>query len=260
MDAIFHRLNFFRIFFYLRDLFQIILTSFYDLGSILVKRRSYVPLLLQQILSIGFDAIPILTIVGLLLGMGTVAEAGLELPKLGIQNLVGTIIIHIILRIVGPFATAMVVIARSASAISVEIGNMRVSGELDTIEMLGVNLSFFLITPRIVGVLISTMALTFYFAICSFTGGFLMGLFGLSMPMVSLIESLKTSLTLSDLLVPLMDSAAFGLIIAAVAVYHGLSVGQSPNDVPRETNKALVNAIVLCTLVLTVIQIFLIFA
>ncbi len=260
MDGILHRFNFFRIFFYLRDLFQIVMTTFYDLGTILLSRRSFITLLLQQILLIGFDAIPILTIISLLIGMGTVAEAGLELPKLGIQNLVGTIIIHVILRIVGPFATAMVIIARSASTVSVEIGNMRVSGELDTIEMMGVNLSLFLITPRIIGILISTMALTFYFAICSFTGGFLMGLFGLSMPMVSLIESLKTSLTLTDMLVPILDSAVFGLVIASVAVYHGLAVGRSPNDVPRETNKALVNAIVLCTVFLTVIQIFIIFA
>ena len=256
MDAIFHRLNFFRIFFYLRDLFQIILTSFYDLGSILVKRRSYVPLLLQQILSIGFDAIPILTIVGLLLGMGTVAEAGLELPKLGIQNLVGTIIIHIILRIVGPFATAMVVIARSASAISVEIGNMRVSGELDTIEMLGVNLSNFLVTPRLVGIVVSNVALTFYFGLIAMGGGFAMALMGLSMPIATLVRMIETSIKLSDLVLPVLEGLAYGTIIASVSVYHGLRVKNSPVEVPRETTLALVSSLSLCVVMLSIYLIF----
>ncbi len=248
--------NFFNIYFYLRDLAQIILTSFLDFTGILIRRRNSIPLLFNQILLTGLDAIPILTIVSVLIGMGTVAEAGIELPKLGIQNLVGPIILHVILRIVGPFATALIVIARSTSALSVEIGNMRVSGELDTIEMMGANLSYFLITPKIFGVVISTVALSFYFALFSFFGGFLMAFFGMSMPPVSLILELERSITLTDLLIPILEGVVYGFIVAAVGTYHGLKVGQSPTDVPQQTTRALVNAIVLCTAFSTLFLVF----
>ncbi|MHB1606160.1 MAG: ABC transporter permease [Leptospirales bacterium] len=249
-------LNFFKIFFYLRDLSQIVLTSFYDFVVILLVRRSSIPLVFNQILLTGLDAIPILTVVSLLIGMGTVAEAGIELPKLGVQNLVGPIILHVIMRIVGPFTTALIVISRSASALAVEIGNMRISGELDTVEMMGANISYFLITPRLFGVVISTVALSFYFALFSFLGGLIMAFFGLSMPFIALIRELETSVTLPDLAIPLIEGIVYGLVIASVGTYHGLKVGISPTDVPQQTTNALVNSIVLCTLFSTVFLIF----
>lgn len=249
-------LNFFKVFFYLRDLAQIVLTSFYDFTVILFVRRASIPLVFNQILLTGLDAIPILTIVSLLVGMGTVAEAGIELPKLGVQNLVGPIILHVIMRIVGPFTTALIVISRSASALSVEIGNMRISGELDTVEMMGANISYFLITPRLFGAVISTVALSFYFALFSFLGGLVMAFFGLSMPFIALIRELETSITLPDLVIPLVEGIVYGLVIASVGTYHGLKVGISPTDVPQQTTNALVNSIVLCTLFSTVFLIF----
>ncbi|MHB1287105.1 MAG: ABC transporter permease [Leptospirales bacterium] len=249
-------LNFFKIYFYLRDLAQIVLTSVFDFTLILFRRQSFIPLLFNQILFTGLDAIPILTVVSVLIGMGTVVEAGIELPKLGVQNLVGPIILHVILRIVGPFATALIVIARSASALAVEIGNMRISGELDTIEMMGANISYFLITPRLFGVVISTVSLSFYFALFSFLGGLIMAFFGLSMPFIALIRELETSVTLPDLIIPLIEGIVYGLVIASVGTYHGLKVGVSPTDVPQQTTNALVNSIVLCTLFAVVFLIF----
>ncbi len=256
MSTLLGFLNFFKIFFYLRDLAQIVLTSFYDFTLILFRRRSFIPLLFNQILVNGLDAIPILTVVSVLIGMGTVVEAGIELPKLGVQNLVGPIILHVILRIVGPFVTALIVIARSASSLAVEIGNMRISGELDTIEMMGANISYFLITPRLFGVVIATVSLSFYFALFSFLGGLVMAFFGLSMPFIALIRELETSVTLPDLIVPLIEGVVYGLVIASVGTIHGLKVGVSPTDVPQQTRNALVNSIVLCTLFSVVFLIF----
>jgi ABC-type transport system involved in resistance to organic solvents, permease component len=160
-------------------------------------------LYLHAIVTAGLSALPIITVVALLVGAGVVAETGIELPKLGIQNLVGTIVLHVIFGIVGPFATALIVIARSTSGLAVEIGNMRVSGELDTIEMLGVNLSYLIITPNIIGIIVSTIALTFYFGIIAMAGGFAMALMGLSMPVATLVRMIEMNIRLSDLMLPL---------------------------------------------------------
>jgi phospholipid/cholesterol/gamma-HCH transport system permease protein len=256
VEDLFSSLNFFKIFFYLRDLAQIILTGLYDFFLVLLTRRNALPLFFNQILFSGLDALPILTIVSFLVGMGTVAEAGIELPKLGVQNLVGPIILHIILRIVGPFTTALIVTARTASSLTVEIGNMRISGELDTIEMMGANISYFLLAPRLFGAIISTVALSLYFAVIAFFGGLLIAFFGLSMPIVSLIRELETSINLPDLIIPLVESITYGSIIAAVGSYHGLKVGDSPTDVPQQTTRALVSSIVLCTLFSTFFLVF----
>ncbi len=204
----------------------------------------------------GSSALPIITIVALLVGAGIVAETGIELPRLGIQNLMGPIVLHVIFGIVGPFATALIVIARSTSGLAVEIGNMRVAGELDTIEMLGVNLSNFLVTPRLVGIAVSNVALTFYFGLIAMGGGFAMALMGLSMPIATLARMIETSIKLSDLVLPVLEGLAYGTIIASVSVYHGLRVKNSPVEVPRETTLALVSSLSLCVVMLSIYLIF----
>ncbi len=204
----------------------------------------------------GSSALPIITIVALLVGAGIVAETGIELPRLGIQNLMGPIVLHVIFGIVGPFATALIVIARSTSGLAVEIGNMRVAGELDTIEMLGVNLSNFLVTPRLVGIVVSNVALTFYFGLIAMGGGFAMALMGLSMPIATLARMIETSIKLSDLVLPVLEGLAYGTIIASVSVYHGLRVKNSPVEVPRETTLALVSSLSLCVVMLSIYLIF----
>ena len=204
----------------------------------------------------GISALPIVTVVALLVGAGIVAETGIELPRLGIQNLMGPIVLHVIFGIVGPFATALIVIARSTSGLAVEIGNMRVNGELDTIEMLGVNLSNFLVTPRLVGIVVSNIALTFYFGLIAMGGGFAMALMGLSMPIATLVRMIETSIKLTDLVLPVLEGLAYGTIIASVSVYHGLRVKNSPVEVPRETTLALVSSLSLCVVMLSIYLIF----
>ncbi|MDA8112847.1 MAG: ABC transporter permease [Nitrospiraceae bacterium] len=211
---------------------------------------------LLPIVAAGLAALPIISIVALLVGAGIVAETGIELPKLGIQNLMGAIVLHVIFGIVGPFATALIVTARSTSGLAVEIGNMRVNGELDTIEMLGVNLSNFLVTPRLVGIVISNIALTFYFGLIAMAGGFAMALMGLSMPIATLVRMIETSIKLSDLVLPFLEGLGYGLIISSVSVYHGLRVKNSPVDVPRETTLSLVSSLSLCTVMLSLYLIF----
>ena len=245
-----------RLFHYFRDLLQIILTSLYDLSRLLIKRRLILHSYLNAIVSAGFSALPIITIVALLVGAGVVAETGIELPKLGIQNLMGVIVLHVIFGIVGPFVTALIVTARSTSGLAVEIGNMRVSGELDTIEMLGVNLSHFIVTPRLVGIVISNIALTFYFGLISMAGGFAMALMGLSMPIATLTRMIESSIKLSDLILPVSEGLLYGLIVSSVSVYHGLRVRHSPLDVPKETTLALVSSLSLCTVTLSLYLIF----
>lgn len=245
-----------KLYHYFRDLLQIILTSLYDLLQLTFTRRIFLHPYLQSIVTSGLSALPIVTVVALLVGAGVVAETGIELPKLGIQNLMGSLVLHIIFGVIGPFATALIVIARSTSGLAVEIGTMRVMGEIDTIEMLGVNLSHFLITPRLVGIVISTVALTFYFGLVAMGGGFFMALIGLSMPVATLVRMIETSIKLKDLTLPAFEGLVYGLIISSVSVYHGLRVKRSSTEVPRETTLALVSALSLCTIGLSIYLIF----
>ena len=222
----------------------------------MLTRRLILNSFLQPIVAAGLAALPIISIVALLVGAGIVAETGIELPKLGIQNLMGAIVLHVIFGIVGPFATALIVTARSTSGLAVEIGNMRVAGELDTIEMLGVNLSNFLVTPRLVGIVISNITLTFYFGLIAMGGGFAMALMGLSMPIATLVRMIETSIKLSDLVLPFLEGLGYGLIISSVSVSHGMRVKNSPADVPRETTLSLVSSLSLCTVMLSLYLIF----
>ena len=81
-------------------------------------------------------------------------------------------------------------------------------------------------------------------------------LMGLSMPIATLVRMIETDIKLSDLVLPILEGLVYGLIIASVSVYHGLRVKRSPVEVPRETALALVSALALCTVGLSLYLIF----
>ena len=80
--------------------------------------------LVRQILFTGVDALPVTTVIALLLGIIIVTQAGTQLPRLGAGGLVGSIIVVTVIRELGPLITAFIVVGRSGTAIATELGNM----------------------------------------------------------------------------------------------------------------------------------------
>ena len=94
--------------------------------------------LIRQILFTGVDALPVTSVIALLLGIIIVTQAGTQLPRLGAGGLVGSIIVVTVIRELGPLITAFIVVGRSGTAIATELGNMSVTREVVALRLMGI--------------------------------------------------------------------------------------------------------------------------
>lgn len=199
---------------------------------------------LNQIIFTGIDALPIVSVIALSLGVIVIVQAVPQLSKVGAVNLIGKILVLVIVRELSPLLTAFLVISRSGSAIATEIGTMRISNEIDLLEVMGINPLHLIIFPRIIACLVAMFCLTLYFNLVSILGGFVVSAVLLKTSLYNFFNSLILALTVQDIFICLLKSLSFGLIISLISCYHGLAVKISPTEIPQQTTRAIVNSII----------------
>jgi len=204
--------------------------------------------LIKQILFTGVDALPVTTVMALLLGIIIVTQAGTQLPRLGAGALVGSIIVVTVIRELGPLVTAFIVVGRSGSAIATELGNMSVTREIVALRLMGIAVGRFVVMPRMVGMVLSMLCLTIYFDVVAVFGGYLVADAQLTIPLDAFAGSVVRALSTTDVLMTVLKGLGFGSAVAAVCCYHGLAVRSSYTEVPQQTTRAMINSFVLCLL------------
>jgi phospholipid/cholesterol/gamma-HCH transport system permease protein len=204
--------------------------------------------IVRQILFTGVDALPVVSAIALMLGFIIITQAGTQLPRVGAGGLVGTIIVVVVIRELGPLVTAIIVVGRSGTAITTELGYMRVGREIEALELMGIRVMRFIVMPRMVGMILSMICLTLYFDAVAVLGGFLVARAKLTVPFDVFVEAITRSLSLTDLAVTVGKGALFGTAVAAICCHHGLSVGTSYTEVPQQTTKSMINSVTICLL------------
>lgn len=206
-------------------------------------RRVTVDVFLRQVYFTGYEAVPIISWIALIIGFVVVAQALSILPGLGGESLVGKILVWVVIREAGPVFAAVIVIARSGTAIAAELGSMKIGRELTALELMGIDPMHYLVAPRIIGTAVSVMVLTFAFEVVSILGGFMLAGFGGSVTFYAYSASLLESMGIIDIAVSLLKSAVFGLIIGAVCSYQGLLVRRSITQIPQVTTRAVMRSL-----------------
>ena len=199
--------------------------------------------LIRQVLFTGVEALPFTGLIATLLGLAVIVQAQLNL---GAQpGLLGKLLVIVIVRELGPLVAALVIIGRSGTAMVVELGNMRVSGEIEALEAMGVSPFEYLVVPRLGGMAISIFCVSLFFVAVSLASG-LAAASLLSAQAPSAVEFAQNMASQMSWL----DFFAFGaktvmpaLAIAAIACYEGLSAGPPITDVPRAATRGTVRAI-----------------
>ncbi len=200
-----------------------------------------------QIYFTGWQAMPLITVLAIATGGIVILQSSAQLSLLGSAGMVGNLLVVIIVREVGPLVTALLVIARSGTAVASEIGNMRVNREIEALEVMGINPLSFIVFPRIVGGVISVLCLAFYFNVIALLGGFLVTRVINDMPFSFYAESLAQAFAAEDVWLFLLKNGFSGCIIFVVSCYQGLLVQQSSHEVPQVTTKAVVNSVIYVT-------------
>ncbi len=211
-------------------------------GQVRLNQASYRTLLGQLIFS-GVDALPVIFLLALASGLAITTQIILTIQLIGDRAEVIDILIRVVIFELSTLLTAILLIGRSGSAITVDIGNMKLNRELEGLEMLGINLNHFLITPRILGSGLAQAVLAIFFAVVALTSGILVLAYTQNPGYLSYLSEVALSLHPYDLLLFLIKNLLFGVIIGSTACFHALRVGQSRTELPQQTQQAIVNSL-----------------
>lgn len=199
--------------------------------------------LVNQLLFTGVDALPLVSLLALAIGIAITSQLiHLTSDFTEAADIIETLAVLITYE-VSPFLTAIILVARSGSAISVDLSNMKLHGEIEGLELLGINLNDYLIAPRLIAGAISQLVLAIYFSGIALYGGLVAAGILYSTSYLFFFDNLLAAHRPDMLLLFLFKNLVFGLVIAGTACFHALQVAGSATQVPRQTQRAIVNSL-----------------
>jgi phospholipid/cholesterol/gamma-HCH transport system permease protein len=211
---------------------------------------SIVPKTLQQVNFIGSRSIFVICLTGAFTGMVLGLQGYYVLVKYGSTGSLGSAVALTLVREMGPVLTAIMVIARAGSAMSAEIGIMRISEQIDALETMNINPIQFLISPRIAAALISFPILTALFDVVGIFGGYLTGSVLLGLSSGIYFSRVESSVVMMDVTGGFIKSIVFAIVVITICCYHGYNThrrsnGQGAKGVSSSTTNAVVHSCVL---------------
>ncbi len=198
-----------------------------------------------QMVRIGFDSLPIVTLIAFFVGLIIAMQSAYQLKQFGATIYTANLTAVSIIRELSPLLTAIIITGRSGSAITAEIGTMKVSEEIDALKTMGLNPVKFLVVPRTLAMLIMLPSLTIIADLIGIFGGYLIAMLTLDLTSVRYIDQTISALTFKDLFSGLVKSAFFAIIIAVIGCYQGLIVKGGAEGVGKSTTRSVVISIFL---------------
>lgn len=195
----------------------------------------------------GVNALPIVSLISLLVGLIIAFEAAQPLAQFGAQIFIANMIGLLMVRELGPMMTAIMLAGRSGSAFAAELGTMKVNEELNALETMGLDPVRFLVIQRIVAGILLAPLLTVYSMFMGVLGGVVVML-GLGFPLVAIYHQMLTGISLHDIVIGSAKGIVFGIIVAGVGCLRGLQTKKGPSAVGESTTRAVVSAILLIIL------------
>jgi len=198
-------------------------------------------------LAVGVESMPILLLIGFLMGLIMSFQSVITLQRFGGEIFVPNMLGLVMFREMGPLVTSILLAARSGSAFAAEIGTMRVNEELDAMSTMGISPVRFLVGPRILSSLAMVPFMTLFFNSASLVGGALVML-SIGFPLVTFTSRVFNNVTGTDLVGSLAKIMVFSLLVAGVSCLRGLRTGGGASAVGRSTTAAVVSGLILITI------------
>lgn len=197
----------------------------------------------EQLVRVGADAVPIVSLISLLVGIIMAMQSADQLRQYGASIFVADLVGISMTRELGPLITAVIVAGRSGSAIAAELGTMVVTEEIDALRTMGLNPIGYLVVPRFLALTIALPCLAIIADSISIIGGMIIGVVNLDIPLRTYFRQTIDAVILSDLLTGLVKATVFGIIIANVGVFEGMHVQGGAEGVGRATTRSVVVSI-----------------
>jgi phospholipid/cholesterol/gamma-HCH transport system permease protein len=184
------------------------------------------------------------------LGLVVIGQTVSWLTRVGAINYLGTVMVVVVVRELGPLLTALLVLARVGTAHVVELGTARATGEVEALEALGIDPVHYLVVPRVIGMALGVFSLTIYLILGALLSGYLWA-FLQDVPLrpSEYFQQLASALSGLDFALLGLKTLSFGAIIAVVTCYHGLAQPLRLEEVSSATVRAVAQSVIGCVLV-----------
>jgi phospholipid/cholesterol/gamma-HCH transport system permease protein len=224
----------------------IIMMNAFLAGTQIVKRRSQLG---RQMFIIGIKSFAVTEIVALFTGMILALQAGIEMSKYGQEDKIGIIVSQTMCREMGPFMTALILAASVGSAMAAELGTMKVSEEIDALEIMGIDPVRYLVMPRLYAMMIMTPILVIFTNVVGILGGGLVASTQLDVSLAEYYNNFIQTIGNKDIYVGLFKAFVFGIIVATISCYQGLATTNGAIGVGKATRQAVVLSFLLVLIV-----------
>ena len=196
----------------------------------------------RQMLEIGVDAMPMVSLMSICTGFILAMQGASELRRFGALHYVIELVAVGFTRELGPLLTAIAVSGRSGSAFAAEIGTMKVTEELDSLRVMALEPVEFVLAPKYLAALISVPCLSIIANLFGILAGGLFMFFSTRLSPLLYTHYVFTTITLRDVITGLIKSVVFATIIAHVGCLEGFRVHGGPDSVGRSTTSAVVKS------------------
>lgn len=203
-------------------------------------RRGF-PALVEQLYSEGVLSLAIIVVSGLFIGMVVGLQGYNTLSKFGASQALGQLLSLSIVRELGPVVTGLLFAGRAGSAVTAEIGLMKATEQLSSLEMMAIDPLQRVVSPRFWAGLISMPILAMVFSMVAIYGGFLVAVQWLGLDGGSFWSNMQSAVNFRvDILNGIIKSVVFGIVVAWIAVFQGYSCVPTSQGIGRATTKTVV--------------------
>jgi len=221
-----------------------VITIGVTLAKFNVAKRVVHPLIFTQIWNAGVRLLPMIGFIGAAFGVLIIGQTLPLLSRIGAEQYIGTVMVTVIVRELGPLLTALIVLARAGTANVVELGTMRALGEVEALESLGIDPIHYLVMPRVIGLATSVFCLTTYLVLIAIASGYVFAfLQNVPLTFTDYLGELNNALRWEDFALFALKTFLFGAIIAVVSCYHGLARPLQVEEVSQVTARAVVESV-----------------
>lgn len=211
------------------------------LGGRARYRRSDLTLIIQEC---GAQALPIVSLISVLVGLILAFIGAVQLMMFGAQIYVADLVGIAMVRVMGAIMTGIIMAGRTGAAFAAELGTMQVNEEIDALQTLGISPMEFFVLPRMLALALMMPLLCLYADLMGILGGLIVGVGMLDLHPLVYFNQTRAAVSLNHFWVGLFHSVVFGILVALAGCLRGMQCGRSASAVGQATTSAVVTGIV----------------
>jgi phospholipid/cholesterol/gamma-HCH transport system permease protein len=188
----------------------------------------------------GVESMPVTLIVAAFIGFLLALSTGIELARYGQQDKIGQLLAVVMCREFGPFMTGLICAANVGSSMAAELGTMKVSEEIDALEVMSIDPARYLVLPRVIAMTLMCPVLTIFSDCVGIAGGGIIGMTQLQVSWNQYYTNVLEGLTLKAIWTGLLKAGVFGLVISTVGCSEGLRASGGAIGVGKATRQSVI--------------------